>query len=63
MRVPEQDVTKNHWARRDSRTGAAEARLAVHGDEAGVSLGQLEELTDDLLGGHAAVDEVPARAR
>ena len=41
--------------------GAAEASLAVHGDEAGVSFGQVEELADDLLRWYTAVNEVPAR--
>ncbi len=44
------------------RASAAEASLAVHGDQAGVCLRQLKKLPNDLLRRNAAVNEVPAGA-
>ena len=43
----------------DEGARAAEASFAVHGYQAGVGLGKFEKLTNDLLGGDAAIDEVP----
>ena len=44
------------------RASAAEASLAVHGDQARVCFRQLEKLSNDLLGRNTAINEVPACA-